>query len=100
MRLVKLLPRWLTPRVEIEPYDPPQDDPPQGDVAENEASGVGEPDPPADLQEARRAAKERYQLIAVALKREAGVRRHYTHKSISGLAWTDSGKILAPDERA
>ena len=63
MRLVKLLPRWLTPRVEIEPYDPPQDDPPQGDVAENEASGFRGPNPPADLQEARRAAKERYQLM-------------------------------------
>lgn len=97
MRLVKLLPRWLTPRVEIEPYDPPQDDPPQGDVAENEASGFRGPNPPAHLQEARRAAKERYQFIAEALKREAGVRRHYTHKSISGLAWIGSGKILAPD---
>jgi hypothetical protein len=43
MRLVKLLPRWLTPRVESEPYDPPQDDPPQGDVAEN---GAGRPATP------------------------------------------------------
>jgi hypothetical protein len=85
MRLVKLLPRWFTPRVESEPYDRPQDDPPQGDVAENEASGFRGPNPPADLQEARRSAKERYQLIAEALKREAGVRRHYTHKSISGV---------------
>jgi len=24
------------------------------------------------------------------------MRRHYTHKSISGLAWIGSGKILAP----
>ena len=38
MRLVKLLPRWLTPRVEREHYEPPQDDPTQGDVAENEAA--------------------------------------------------------------
>ncbi|MFZ0853583.1 MAG: hypothetical protein WAO08_30855, partial [Hyphomicrobiaceae bacterium] len=91
MRLVRLLPRWLTPRVESEPYEPPQDDPTQGDVAENEAAGFRGPNPPAVLQEARRAAKERYQLIAKALKREAGVRRHYTHKSISGLAWIDSG---------
>ena len=82
----KLLPRCLTPRVESEPYDPPQDDPPQGDVAEDEASGFRGPNPPTDLQEARRAAKERYQLMADALKREAGVRRHYTHKSTSGLA--------------
>ena len=97
MRLVKLLPRWLTPRVESEPYEPPQDDTTQGDVAEIETPGFRGPNPPADLQEARRAAKERYQLIAKALKREAGVRRHYTHKSISGLAWIGSGKILAPD---
>jgi hypothetical protein len=97
MRLVKLLPGWLTSRVESEPYDPPEDDPPQGDVAKNEAPDFRGPNPPPDLQEARRAAKERYQLIAKALKREAGVRRHYTHKSISGLAWIDSGKILAPD---
>jgi hypothetical protein len=96
MRLVKLLPRWLISRVESEPYDPPQDDPSLGDVPENEASGLRGPNPPADLQVARRAAKERYRLIAKALKREAGVRRHYTHKSISGLAWIGSGKILAP----
>ena len=32
MRLAKLLPRRLTSRVEGEPYEPPQDDPPQGDV--------------------------------------------------------------------
>lgn len=96
MRLVNLLPRWLTPRVESQPYDPPQDDPTQGHVAENEPSAFREPNPPADLQEARPAAKERYQLIAEALKREAGVRRHYTHKSISGFAWIGSGKILAP----
>jgi hypothetical protein len=97
MRLVELLPRWLTPRVESEPYDPPQDDSPQGDVAEIEASSFRGPKPPADLQEARRAAKERYQLIAETMKREAGVLRHYTHKSISGLAWIGSGKILAPN---
>jgi hypothetical protein len=78
MRSVKFLPRWLTPRVESEPYDPPQDDPPQGEVAENEASGFRGPNPPTDLQEARRAAKKRYQLVAEGLKREAGVRRHYT----------------------
>jgi len=96
MRLVKLLPRWLTPPVESEPYDPPQDDPPEGDVAEDQAPGFRGPKPPADLQEARRAAKERYQLIAEALKREADVRRHYTHKNISGLAWIGSRNILAP----
>jgi hypothetical protein len=93
MRLAKLLPRWITPQVESEPYEPPQDDPPQTDVAADEACGS----PPVDLKEARRAAKERYKLIAEAMKREAGVRRHYTHKSISGLAWIGSGKILAPD---
>src|SRR5262245_56256539 len=95
MDLVKLLPRWLTPRVKSEPYNPPQDQI-QGDVEEDEASGFRGPNPRGDLQEARRAAKERYRLIAEALKREAGVRRHYTHKSMSGLAWIGSGKILAP----
>jgi hypothetical protein len=68
MRLGKFLSRWITPRLESEPYDPPPDDPPQGEVAENEASGFRGLNPPADLQEARRAAKERYQLIAAALK--------------------------------
>lgn len=49
------------------------------------------------LQAARAAARDRYQLIALAMKMEAGITRHYTHKSISGLAWTDKGRILAPE---
>lgn len=49
------------------------------------------------LQAARAAARDRYQLIALAIKMEAGVTRHYTHKSISGLAWSDKGRILAPE---
>jgi hypothetical protein len=78
--------------VEGELYDPPQDDPPQGDVPENEASGSA--DPPADLQEARRAAKERYQLVAEALKREACVRRHYTHSQSTSFASRKKGALL------
>lgn len=49
-----------------------------------------------ELQAGRIAARERYEVIALALKQEAGVRRHFEHKSISGIAWTDSRKILAP----
>jgi hypothetical protein len=52
---------------------------------------------PEELQARRREARQRYQLIAEALKREAGVRRHYTHKNISGLAWLAERKVLAPD---
>ena len=43
------------------------------------------------------AAKEQYTVVAELLKSEAGVRRHYTHKIIGGLAWTDEAKILAPE---
>lgn len=49
------------------------------------------------LLEARTAARERYRRIAEALKKEAGVLRHYTHKQISGLAWTGDRRILAPE---
>lgn len=49
-----------------------------------------------ELHAARRAARERYRLIAAALKAEAGIRRHYIHKEISGLAWSDRQRILAP----
>jgi hypothetical protein len=92
MRLVKLLLKRPA-RPESEPYNPPEAD---EDASTNEAFGPRDLSLRADLQEARRAAKERYQLIAEALKREASVRRHYTHKSISGLAWIGSRKILAP----
>jgi hypothetical protein len=62
MRLAKLLPRWTTPRVVSEPYDPPQDDTSQAEAAEDASSGPRGRNPAVDLQEARRAAKERYQL--------------------------------------
>lgn len=56
--------------------------------------------PPNDtrtqLKLARRLARDRYQLVAAALKREACIRRHYRHKQ-SGLAWISGGRILAPD---
>ena len=97
MRLAKLLLRWTTLRVESEPYDPLHDDTSQAEAADAAAPGSHDRNPAVDLQVTRRAAKQRYQLIAEALKREAGVRRHYTHRSISGLAWIGSGKILAPD---
>lgn len=48
------------------------------------------------LLAAKRAARQRYEIIAEALKREAGVTRHYTHNFIGGLAWSDQGRILAP----
>ncbi len=48
------------------------------------------------LHAARRAARRRYELVALALKLEAGVKRHYTHRNISGIAWTAKGRILAP----
>jgi hypothetical protein len=77
----------------VEPYQPPIDD----DAATTEPPTGSARVSPEDLQTARRAARERYQLIAEALKREAGVRRHYKQKSISGLAWLQERKILAPD---
>ena len=51
----------------------------------------------AELQEARRAATERYAAIAELIKREAGVRKHFKHKQIRGLALSAQGKILAPE---
>ena len=44
-----------------------------------------------------RAARQRYSAVADALKREAGIEKHYKHKSMSGLAWIGTGKILAPE---
>ena len=52
---------------------------------------------PQELAAAKAAARERYAAIAELLKAEAGVRRHYKHKVIGGLAWTGEGKILAPE---
>jgi hypothetical protein len=95
MRLASFFSRLTAPPIENEPYEPPQDL--SQDVTTDEPSGSRGRDLPFALQEARRAARDRYQLIAEAMKREAGVRRHYKHKSISGLAWSDSRKILAPD---
>jgi Ni/Co efflux regulator RcnB len=84
--------RKSDPKSNIEPYQPPADDDPPAPepVAGRRLS-------PLELQAARRVARERYQLIAEALKREAGVRQHYTQKEISGLAWLQERKILAPN---
>jgi len=83
-----------SPRTAVEPYEPPPDDVLEGTGDEQSHTRAR---PIADHQAARRVARERFQLIAAALKREAGIRRHYTHKSISGLAWIGARKILAPD---
>ena len=49
----------------------------------------------AELQEAKRTATERYAVIAELIKREACVRKHFEHKSISGLAFSGSREICA-----
>lgn len=51
---------------------------------------------PEELQAAKQAARERYTVVADLLKKEAGVARHYHHKVIGGLAWLNTGRILAP----
>lgn len=51
---------------------------------------------PQELQAAKDAARVRYTLVADLLKKEAGVVRHYHHKVIGGLAWLNTGRILAP----
>ena len=79
-------------RSEPEPYEPPANE----DVGEFKPSTRGQ-SAVHDLQGARRTARERYWLTAEALKREAGIRRHYRHKGISGLAWLNDRKILAPE---
>src|SRR5262249_61795115 len=83
-----------SPRTAVEPSEPPPDDVLEGPGDEQSHTRAR---PIADLQAGRRVARERFQLIAAALKREAGIRQHYTHKSISGLAWIGARKILAPD---
>lgn len=50
----------------------------------------------AQLQAARRAARERYIAIAAAMKAEAGITRHHHFDKIGGLAWSGTGRILAP----
>jgi hypothetical protein len=52
-----------------------------------------------ELQARRREAAERYLEIATALKIEAGVKRHDVCKELRGLAYCDSGVILAPEGR-
>ena len=52
-----------------------------------------------ELQARRREAAERYLEIATALKVEAGVKRHDVCKELRGLAYFDSGVILAPEGR-
>lgn len=49
------------------------------------------------LSAARLVAKERYRVVAEALKREAGVTKHYKFKTLGGLAFTAQNKILAPE---
>lgn len=50
----------------------------------------------AQLQAARKAARERYIAIAAAMKAEAGITRHHHFNKIGGLAWSGTGRILAP----
>jgi len=57
-------------------------------------TGTSEAD---DLHPARLPARERYLAIAEALKAEAGITRHHKHKIIGGLAWSGTGRILAPE---
>ena len=52
-----------------------------------------------ELQARRRQAEERFLEIARALKAEAGVTRHDVCKELRGLAYCDSGIILAPEGR-
>jgi hypothetical protein len=52
-----------------------------------------------ELQARRREAAERYLEIATVLKMEAGVKRHDVCKELRGLAYCDSGVILAPEGR-
>jgi hypothetical protein len=52
-----------------------------------------------ELQARRREAAERYLEIATALKMEAGVKRHDVCKELRGLAYCDSGVIVAPEGR-
>lgn len=49
-----------------------------------------------DCRPTRLTARDRYLVIAEALKAEAGIKRHHTHKVIGGLAWSGTGRILAP----
>lgn len=51
---------------------------------------------PQELQAAKQAARERYGVVAELLKQEAGVVRYYHHKVMGGLAWLNTGRILAP----
>jgi hypothetical protein len=50
----------------------------------------------AQLQASRKAARARYVAIAAAMKAEAGITKHHVFKQIGGLAWSGTGRILAP----
>lgn len=60
-------------------------------LARSDQSSAG-----AHLQAARKAARERYIAIAAAMKAEAGIKRHHHFDKIAGLAWSGTGRILAP----
>jgi hypothetical protein len=53
----------------------------------------------AELQRRRRQAEAKFLQIAAALKAEDGITRHDVCKELRGLAWCDSGVILAPEGR-
>ncbi len=50
----------------------------------------------SELQEVRKAARDRFLSTASALKSEAGVASHKIRKALSGMAWP-SGHIDAPE---
>ena len=52
-----------------------------------------------ELLRRRRQAEAKFLQIAAALKAEAGITRHDVCKELRGLAWCDSGVILAPEGR-
>ena len=53
----------------------------------------------SELQEARKAAAERYLAIAEAIKAEAGVEKHDIRKGLTGRAWAREKRISAPEGR-
>lgn len=52
-----------------------------------------------DLAAARKAATKRFLAVAAALKAEAGITEHVIRKSLSGLAYVASRRIVAPEGR-
>ena len=66
--------------------------------ADNSAEPAGAKSARArQLAAARKDAATRYAKIAELIKQEVGLRRHYKHKSISGVAWPTHNIIVAPE---